>query len=614
MSLFLSGSRRVASWLLLRRAAHCAGRRRHDRVIHLCNRALELAPCNAWAYALRGYALCATGKLESAFDDCNEALRLRPTLGYAFHARGVAHYRWGRLDAALTDFDAAVRASPRVAIYRADRGSARRELNDLQGALTDLLQAYKLNSSSALIRLELAKCYFFSGEDTRALYLLRTVLRQDPTLAAAYYFRALIHARRRHYASAATDFDAAARLEPRWSQIYLDRALNHLRAGRAQEALADTDRAWQISVSADVLIVRSDIWAALGNHIRALADLDEAIRLNPQSPSAHGNRALIHAKVRNLDQALADNERAIELEPKCAVFYNNRGFIRQTRGEFQLALADYESAMRLEPEHPNAYKNMAMLRSTCRDPEFRDGEQAIALAEKAIEISLYSEPAWYAIMANAQAEAGHFPAAVDWLRKAGEPPPLSVEPVFPEESPRQFTLNGLLYVTTTIAAVLGVSRWIGIGEPAIDPERVEDGVIEAIVCILLVVGIAVLFMRAYRVSAGKRRAFCGGTACALPVGFCLLAWSSIASRLPVWNELAHSIETPQRSWSWWAGACKELKHVISALGIDAALALVLYVPLGGVLGIALHCAEKWLRFLRPASPATPQTRANSSPR
>lgn len=603
MSLFISVKRRVSSRLLLRRAAHRARHRRHDCVIRLCTRALELAPCNAWAYAFRGYALAETGKLESAVDDCDEAIRLRPTLGYAYNARGAAYFRLGKFQEALADFDAAVQASPRVAIYRANRGSARRELNDLQGALNDLLRAYQMNSSSAPIRLELAKCYFSAGEDSRALYLLRMVIRQDPTAAAAYYFRALIHAGQRSYASAAADFDLAARLEPNWSLIYINRAFNHLRLGRREEALADVDRALQLPGSADALLVRAEIWAALGDYANALADLDEAIRLTPKSASAHGNRSLLHAKLGNRDQALADSEQAIELAPTCAVFYNNRGFIRQARGEFSLAVADYQSAMRLDSKLPNAYKNLAMLCATCRDRRFRNGNEAIELAERALELSQNSEPAWCEIMANAQAETGNFTEAMEWLRKAGERPPLVSNASFPDELPRQFTLSGLLYATTVIAAVLGASRWMGLAELAIDPSNAEDGVVAAAVCILLAVGITVLAWRAYRANDGKRRAFCAGAGCALPVGFCLLAWSSISICLPLWNELASS-GLSSRRWLWWATIYHELTGVISALGVDAAIALVLYVPLGGAIGVALFHVGKWMRFLRPRGAPT----------
>lgn len=600
---FTSVRRRLSSWLLLRRAAHCARRRKHDRVLQLCNRALELAPCSAWAYALRGNALCEKGELEPDISASTEAVRLRPKLGYAYNARGAAHYRLGKFNEALADFDAAIRAAPRVAVYRANRGAARRELNDLQGALHDLLRAYKMKSSSALIRLELAKCYLSIGEDNRALYLLRIVIREDPKAAAAYYFRALIHAGRRNYASAAADFDRAARLEPRWSLIFVQRALNHLRLSRPQEAMADVERAWQLSASVDALLVRAEVYGALADHTKALADLDEAIRLDPKCASAYGNRGLQHAKLGNLDRALADSERSLELEPTCAVFYNNRGFIRQARGEFRLAVADYQSAMRLDPKHPNAYKNLAMLRATCRDREFRNGSEAIELVERALELSQYSEPAWCEIMANAQAEAGHFTEATEWLRRAGERPPSSQIATSSDELPRQFTLSGLLYATTVIAAVLGASQWLGIGELAIDPSNAEDGIFEAAICILLTGGVTLLLWRAYRASDGKRRAFCAGAACALPVGFCLLAWSSIASCLPLWIELARS-ELPSRRWLWWATVYQELTGVISALGVDAAIALVLYVPLGGAIGVALFWAGKWVRLVRLRSVPT----------
>lgn len=66
--------------------------------------------------------------------------------------------------------------------------------------------------------------------------------------------------------------------------------------------------------------------AGCGNYDRALADYDEAIRLNPKDANAFYNRGVTHAMKYDNDRAIADYDEAIRLNPKDAKAFNNRGF------------------------------------------------------------------------------------------------------------------------------------------------------------------------------------------------------------------------------------------------------------------------------------------------
>jgi tetratricopeptide (TPR) repeat protein len=78
---------------------------------------------------------------------------------------------------------------------------------------------------------------------------------------------------------------------------------------------------------------------------RALADLDEAIRLNPNDPLAYANRGDAYRKRRNYDMALSDYDQAIRLNPRSAPAYNNRGNIYLEQRNYDKALSDYNQAI-----------------------------------------------------------------------------------------------------------------------------------------------------------------------------------------------------------------------------------------------------------------------------
>ncbi len=57
----------------------------------------------------------------------------------------------------------------------------------------------------------------------------------------------------------------------------------------------------------------------------ALSDLNESIRLDPNSACALTNRGRVYAFKRDLDRAIADYDEAIRIDPAFALAYNNRG-------------------------------------------------------------------------------------------------------------------------------------------------------------------------------------------------------------------------------------------------------------------------------------------------
>ena len=84
---------------------------------------------------------------------------------------------------------------------------------------------------------------------------------------------------------------------------------------------------------------------------RAIADFDEAIRLNPQYSVAFFNRALAYNRKGDRDRAIADYGEAIRLDPRNAAALNNRGVIYKTSGDMERALADLNEAVRVNPEY-----------------------------------------------------------------------------------------------------------------------------------------------------------------------------------------------------------------------------------------------------------------------
>jgi len=148
----------------------------------------------------------------------------------------------------------------------------------------------------------------------------------------------------------------------------------------------------------------------------AIKAFSTAIEIIPQDYQAYNYRGAARALKGDYDGAIADYNKAIEIRPRYAEAYNNRGFARTQRGDLPNAIDDYDRALEINPFFVDAYNNKAWLLATCANQRFRNGEQAVRLAQKAVELK--ADISTLDTLAAAYAAAGNFDAAVDTQKKA----------------------------------------------------------------------------------------------------------------------------------------------------------------------------------------------------
>ena len=107
---------------------------------------------------------------------------------------------------------------------------------------------------------------------------------------------------------------------------------------------------------------RGDAYIWKGNYDRAIADLNEAIRLNPKSSSAYNSRAVGYKAKGDYDRAVADLNEVIRLKPKTADYFFNRGVVYGAKGDNDRAIADYNETIRLNPKFAMAFYNRGLVK------------------------------------------------------------------------------------------------------------------------------------------------------------------------------------------------------------------------------------------------------------
>jgi tetratricopeptide (TPR) repeat protein len=185
------------------------------------------------------------------------------------------------------------------------------------------------------------------------------------------------------------------------------------------QAIADYDEAIRLNPKdAAVYINRGNAWYAKQEYDQAFADYNEAIRLDPKNAIAYRNRGDVWYVKQAYDQAFADYNEAIRLDPKDAMAYSNRGVVWDVRKAYDQAFADYNEAIRLDPKNALAYSNRASLWATCPEAKYRDGQRAVESATLACKLSDWKDANHLDTLAAAYAQSGDFDMAVQCQKEA----------------------------------------------------------------------------------------------------------------------------------------------------------------------------------------------------
>ena len=126
--------------------------------------------------------------------------------------------------------------------------------------------------------------------------------------------------------------------------------------GRWHEAIAELDQAIRLNPhDADFYPLRAFAHEELGEYQQAIHDYGEAIRLNPQDADLYWLRAFVYEELAQYQQAIDDYGEAIRLSPQDADLYLFRALDHEKLGHYEQAIDDYGEAIRLSPQDTDLY-------------------------------------------------------------------------------------------------------------------------------------------------------------------------------------------------------------------------------------------------------------------
>ena len=145
---------------------------------------------------------------------------------------------------------------------------------------------------------------------------------------------------------------------PELSIAYANRGAKRLARDETDDAIADFDQAIRLDPKlSKAYFGRGQAWDKKANLDKALADYDQAIRLGLNDSPVYASRGWVRYKKNDVDRAITDYNEAIRLDPKPATTYVNRGVALDKKGELDRAISDYDQAIRLSPNFALAFND-----------------------------------------------------------------------------------------------------------------------------------------------------------------------------------------------------------------------------------------------------------------
>ena len=368
-------------------AAALVNKGQYSEAIPEWKKALAMQPDDVGAHFNFGETLMRAGQTEDGVAQLEESIRLNPHFAEAHNNLGVALVGLGRNQESEKQLRLAIQENPDYAEAHHNLGSTLLVENRLDDAKQEFTRALELKPDFTDARISLGRALMAEGRDDEAAAAFRNAIAATPPDPKAYIALGQLQAAKNDFEGAEPQFRKALEIDP-----------------ANAEAEADLGHAMMSSGSID----------------EAIPHLRRALELAPKNGEVDVALGIALAKKGQLDDAMGLFQKALDLMPNSTDAHYYLGKALVLKGRTADGLDQWQQALRSQPDNLQVLNDMAWVLATSRDDHLRNDNQALALAQHAVELTSEQEPAILGTLAVAYADMGQFDKAIELGQRAAE--------------------------------------------------------------------------------------------------------------------------------------------------------------------------------------------------
>jgi tetratricopeptide (TPR) repeat protein len=301
--------------------------------------------------------------------DSQQLVNLSPETPSFHDHLGHALIRVGQIESGVQELRLVVSQEPENADAHYSLGDVLQQLLFHAEARKHLEKALELEPKMANAQVGMGNVLRAEGRPDLAAgrYTLALRLRQN-VYPEEHFTLALTYLDRNKPEKAAEHFLVAAEQKPAWALVHSSLANLYANWGKGPEAIE------QYRIALDLLPADAALFTELGLVFKALNRIDEA-------------REQFHEAAR--------------IAPTFYKPHVELGNLAFEAGDGDEALTYYEKALQLEPDHAEPAARLARYLATCSNNSHRDGTRALALAERAADLTGRNSPSVLDTLATA---------------------------------------------------------------------------------------------------------------------------------------------------------------------------------------------------------------------
>ena len=309
------------------------------------------------------------GDLAIAVRDYQEAIRLRPDLFDAHANLAVALVHLGRFEEAVSAYRAALKLDPSDRTVRTNLALAFYKAGDFRKAAAEFEILRQGDAADARVATLLADCYLRLGDKARAIATVAPLEGTHPDdLDLAFVLGSALIA-------SGKERDGLVRIERfakqrNTAEAYFLAGKTRLRLDEYPEAAADLDQAVRLNPNLPgVYTLRGVALEGAGNEQGAEADLRKALEANANDFEANVHLGGILYLRRDLPESKKYLDRALQLEPSSAFARYQMALWKSASGQLNEAVTDLEAVVKRDPNWLQAHVELAALYYRLHRPE-----------------------------------------------------------------------------------------------------------------------------------------------------------------------------------------------------------------------------------------------------